>query len=142
MPRAKKPTQPKVWMIRFGSGEDIVCKVEKENKNTFIAVHPMTTITEIDIESKSQQLIMFPWLARGVIKEDRVLVLKADVFCTVTLEKQVEDYYLQASESAYAIKPKLLSEVQGRLTEINKESKPQANQNVVKLDFTRPRSNT
>ena len=96
-----------IKLIRFVSGEDIICQVSDLDNGDYKVVEPMSVM--IKDTGRQTGLIMQHWLPVQIIKTNEAVVKLRDVLTLVDVDVEFAEYYMNTvSEMNKILKQKEL----------------------------------
>lgn len=81
-----------IKLIRFVSGEDIICQVEELDNGDYKVIEPMSVM--IKDTGRKIGLIMQHWLPVQIIETNEAVVKLRDVLTMVNVDVMFEEYYI------------------------------------------------
>lgn len=85
-----------IKLFRLSTGEDIITNVVDENADKVELDHPMVIITQMDVKSRAQLLIIDNWIPKTVAKQQMVTIKQKDVIFVTDPSPEFEKYYVNS----------------------------------------------
>ena len=94
MTRKAKKKELEIKFIRLRNGDDMIGEITKKTARNYEIKNPMTILTDVDIDSQRQTMIMYPWLPQGIVTGFKANIDKDDVLTIQDIDAEIMDYYI------------------------------------------------
>ena len=90
-----------IKFIRLNNGDDIIGEIISNNKTHIEIQNTMSVMVDMSIEEGCQTVIIFPWLPKGVVKENmsKAKVKLSDIVIITEVEDKIVTHYQELCNS-------------------------------------------